>query len=232
MIQTELQNIEIFGEVALPTTDGRTLRFSEAEDGMHGTLQIDISHRDESSEPTDVLQTTILVADATGVLWRAATATTAEFLIRKMDDLSFIDSVPCPLDDAEEDRKALFEKDVLADVRFSSDDRFYRHVVLGDTIREFQFKYTTVHFDLAFETDPVFCKTNLVVRMRKGLFDAESAEEIGSFLYAIDWRGLLRANTAVYSTEYKRWQDSPLPLPLVFSKTGAQGEPNAGITVA
>jgi hypothetical protein len=164
-------------------------------------------------------------------VWRASAATTAEFLIRAMDDLSTIDSSLCPFDVAEEEWTALFKKGFLADVRYSSDDRFYRRVILGAAIRQFQFKYTTVHCDLAFATDPDV-DTKLIVRVRKGLFDAESVEEIGPFLYAVDWRGLLRANTAVYSPDYERWQESPLPLPLVFSKTGTRGEPNAGITVA
>lgn len=58
------------------------------------------------------------------------------------------------------------------------------------------------------------------------LFDCESAEDIGSFIYLVDWRGLLRSNTAVFSSKYGRWPDNLLLAPLVFSSTTARAEPN------
>jgi hypothetical protein len=215
-----------------PTSDGRQLKIGPGL--LVGDFSLIISHKGPSDDlPTDVLAATYRIADNTGQLWSLTTRFTAEALVTFMDDLSSTEGGLFYMESAESDVVGAFGGKLLVeDVRFSSDDRFYRFIHVKNDTLEVQFHYTTVHFDIAAIEDtsnsPVCSR--LVVRVREGslLVEGDSVKELG---YYLSVHHLLRLNTAVYSESYSCWKDSPIALPLYCKEMGEMAESQECVSV-
>ena len=72
---------------------------------------------------------------------------------------------------------------------------------------------------------------HLLVKINKESLFTEEGEDIGELSYVLDSDRLLCNNTAIYSQEYGCWQDSPIPLPLVFESLPEKGEPQSSVTI-
>ena len=229
MIKVTLDSIELFGDIIIPTSCGRNIHFMESR--VKATLELDIVHKDAGDDlPTDVLSATLFISDSDGNIWSVQSRTTTAYLVEKMVDLSSYEPSLIPISSAPDELKKVFLNECLLDLRYSSDDRFYRQIILGAEILQFPFQYTTIHFDIAFfqEFEGLDSKIAVHVREDSLLFEGDSLEP---FYYFIDWKGLFRSNTATYSKEYECWQDNPLPSPLVFIKTNKTSEANEDVKV-
>jgi hypothetical protein len=134
---------------------------------------------------------------------------------------------------------AIGDNRVLDDIRFSSDDRFYRKFIIDGDIFETNFSYTTVHFDVGLapdESEDFPIMTSLAIRVRKDSLVAIRNQngESGTnadFGFYMNWRYLLLSHTAVYFPEYGRWRDVAIPMPLLFSGTDGSAGPQPNVKV-
>ncbi len=141
-------------------------------------------------------------------------------------------SRPVYLADMGKDVTGLFDSALLLeDVRFSDDDRFYRPLAVGEDTLEVQFKYTTLTFDVAY-VDEDIGGIDLWVRLREGglYISGDAVPAIG---YQMSPHRLWTANLGLPCEEdgHVYWEDSYLPVPLVFEPTGEVGEPNPRVVV-
>jgi hypothetical protein len=72
---------------------------------------------------------------------------------------------------------------------------------------------------------------NLLVKINKESLFTKEGDDVGELAYRLDVACLLRNNTAVYSEEYRCWQDSPIPLPLVFVNLPEKGKLQNSVTI-
>jgi len=231
MIEALFDTIELFGDLSFPTSCGKQIHFTESL--VKATLQIDIAHRDSDDEsPIDVLGATLLIPDSDGVVWSVESRATTEFLVEKMVDISSLESSLIPASSAPDEIKNAFLSKSLKNLRYSSDDRFYRQIILGSEIIQFPFQYTTVHFDVAFLHSPIgITDPKITVHVREDSLFCDG-ESLDAFYYYVDWKGIFRSNTAIYSEDYGCWQDNPLPTPLVFEKTEKTWEANEDVKIS
>lgn len=219
-----------------PTSDGKKLKLGPGI--ITGELNLSFCYKDESADlPTDVLSATYRIADNTGQIWSMTTRFTAEVFVTYMNDLSATDSGLFYIGSKPE-VAALFDKNrILEDVRFSSDDRFYRHFQIENDKLSVPFHYTTLHFDIAIQEDtgelpPPGLLTKLVVKIKENSIYVEDKDDsIKDFGYYLSIHNLLRINTAVYSEGYERWKDSPISLPVYFERLPETSDPQDTVTV-
>lgn len=228
MISTKLDRVG-FCASTFPTTDGNSLSFTDSL--LSAELEIDVLPRKPWEElPTDVLVASLLVPDTAGETWKTTSLVTAESVINLAADLMTVDSELVSAGAAPEELSNCFKRKVLSEIRFSSDDRFFRRILIDDQPHSFQFKYTTITFDLAFcEYASLGCP-KIAVFVRPNSLYNEEREPLPAFYYLASWDRLFQANTAVYSEEYEGGIDDPLPRPLVFARTGRQATPNVGVS--
>lgn len=217
------------------TADGRSLCLGDKM--VVGQLDLRFEHRSATDKmPTDVVACDLSLADARGAVWKATSRCTTEVFMRYVHDFSAIQGRCFGTDYAPEEFASAIAKPVLDDARFSSDDRFYRQLLIDGKVYDTKFYYTTVHFDVGmahYERVPTLA--NLAVRVRNNsLMNAEEDGEFDAIIefgYMMEWHYLLLSNTAAYSPSYGRWRDVALPMPLVFSPTGETGDPQPGVVV-
>jgi len=211
-------------DTTYPTDDGRRLSFGDEE--VQGRVHLRFDPRDESSDlPNDYLTAEFDVADSEGRVWSLNSRFPSEILLIHMMDLSSPSSAIAAMSDGD---IAAFDKDLLLkDVRFSSDDRFYRRFEAGTRMVDVQFYYTTISFDLAFcrnDRHPIL--STLKVRLNEdSLVDAEG-ESLGPLAFDLNWLYLFRHNIAPAGPGQSV---SPFPLPMTFRSTGDRAEPQSGV---
>jgi uncharacterized protein YfeS len=215
--------------VGFPAEGGRVLTLGRGE--ILGEVRLRFDPRDESNDlPTDIVAAEFRTADSEGRVWSLTAHSTAEVFLTHMVDLSSISWVgPFP-----KKGRAAFQKDLLLeDIRFSSDDRFYRIFPVGKKTFDVQFKYTTLVFDVAIDRgddpeDPHL--TRLLVRLNEGSLLDINAKVLGDLVFSMDWRHLFRHNTL--ARDSGRLRESPFPLPLTFRPTDERAAPQTSVRLS
>ena len=223
--------LELVGSIAFPTSNNRTLRFEQNPEtnSARYAFELSVYYRDTANDlPDDVIAFQVWVADREGVVWTATCRFTPHLFTSRMVDFGEGDE-PMPFEDASATVKDTFSLRLLLEgVRASSDDRFYRRILLGDRIYTVKFHYTCMTFDVA-----VFNEGNtpcLAVRLREDSLFFDGAKSVPPLWFPVYPAELWRWNVAIYDSEEEWWVDSSLPIPLVFELTDEQGEPQDGVT--
>jgi hypothetical protein len=215
------------------TTDGRTLQLKgQVQASMALSIAAGNVPDDEDPDgdlPWTALAATFEFADCEGNCWRITSRFGSELLVRTIMDFSSMSRITV-WDDMDLKDKNEFDKHVvLKDIWFSSDDRFIRPLIVGDSVKEVQFKYFGVSFDLAvfpntidddLHLPDVFARTTIPI------YDYE-VEEIPSLYFPVDWRYFL-VNTYCMKTT----GDSDIPIPFIAEKTDRKAEPQSNVSVA
>lgn len=223
--------------IRYPASNGKSLVFADGE--VNAAIKLRFEYQDprkpldsrEMQLQTDVVACDLWLPDSEGRVWKTTSRTTTEVFVRHMVDISSAEGFLFTLDRAPADfTRAFSDGPVLRDARFSSDDRFYRRIVLGGRIVEFQFYYTMMPMDVAVVCDDPWL-VKLAVRVGENcLVQRSDIEEddlitVPPFGYYMDWRLLLLANTAEFAAGYNRWRDAAIPAPLVFTLTDETDAP-------
>ena len=216
-----------------PTDDGRYLHINSGD--IIGSLSLSFDPRSSSDDfPTDVVNADFRTADSGGDVWSMQSRFTSELFIIHMIDLSSTVSDLFPIASAPNEYREAFQNDLLLeDVRFSSDDRFNRRLLLGNDIFEIQFNNTTISLDIAViqdEDQDYSYLTKLGVKIHGGSLYS-GGEDLGEFGFYLDLKHLLNSNTAVYSNDYTCWKDSPIPLPSLFQLTNDKSKEQDNVLV-
>lgn len=227
------------------TSDGGAIELGDGE--VIAAIELRFEHREAPAQqaspqmielPTDVVACDLWLPDAEGRVWKTTTRSTTEVFVRHMIDISSHEGYLFTLDHVPEEFARAFENEgTLEDARFSSDDRFYRAIILRMQIVQFQFFYTTFRFDVGVvrDEDPLMVK--LAVRVREDclvqlLNDEGDISTVPPFGFFMEWRYLFTSNTAAFFADYKRWHDVPIPMPLVFTLTDEVDAPQPKVRVA
>jgi hypothetical protein len=225
---------ETAGNSRYPTTDKRLLQLKSGF--VIGEMSFRFEHRGSSDDlPTDVIACDFRIPDGDGRVWLTTSRFTSELFITHLFDASMLSSMNLFTDDnADAEFLDAFEVcPLLSDVRYSSDDRFVRSLLIGDRVASVQFKYTTIVLDVAAvpdeDDDELPLLTKLAIRIRPGSLYDDEGRDLGALGYFMSCRHPLRNNTA--AEDDGRWIDNPIPLPMVFSPTDAPGEPNDDVEV-
>lgn len=225
MIHTSLQSFDFSSTTRYPTDQGGVLTFNESFE-IEGQISLGVHAQDESDDlPMDILFTRFRVADSEGAVWEAESRFSSEHLVLLMQE-AVTPSFLQPFAQAEASVQKLFASGgkVLKNIRFSSDDRFYRPLFLGDKVENIIFKYTTISFDLAFHDDGIL--ERLYCRIHpNSLF--KDGNDLGSFVF--ETSPFIGPNTAAYNEDEEIWQTNPLPAAIVFKKTADTTTPNPDV---
>lgn len=215
-----------------PTVDGRQLRFAweHWRDKLHYRFELGFAYRDPDDElPTDAIECRFWLADADGRVWTTRSRFTAKLFVSNL--VSFAStSLPTYLADLDEEVAALFDNALLLEgARYSSDDRFYRQLVLRDEVVNVQFHYTCMTFDVAFAEEAMIGVT-LWVRLRENSLFVDG-DSIPTICFTMNPHRLWSANLGLPCEEdgHVYWEDSFLPVPLVFELTDETAGPNSRV---
>ena len=135
MIHTPFREFEFSSTTRFPTDQGSILEFNESD--VIAQISLGFHYRDESDDlPDDILTTRFRVADCLGVIWEFQSYFRSDYIVGLIRGL-LEPMVLIPFGDVGQAVKAAFDgQDVLRDVRFSSDDRFYRTLTVGTEVIE------------------------------------------------------------------------------------------------
>ena len=217
-----------------PTSDGRQLRITHEHwrDKLHYQFELGFAHRDPSDElPTDAVECRFWLADVDGNLWTTRSRFTARLFVSSLVSFSSTSRL-VTLDDLGADVANLFDSALLLeDARYSSDDRFYRQLVLGDAVLEVQFHYTSMSFDVAY-VEETMSGTALWIRLREGSLFIDG-DPVPTICYQMRPHRLWSSNVGLPCEEdgHVYWEDSYLPVPLVFELTDEVAEPNPRVVL-
>jgi len=225
---------ETYGPVLYPTLGGRHLRIGTGL--VSGEMSFVFHFRDASEDlPHDVVACELRLADKDGRVWSTISRFTSALFVTNMFDASA--SEPMNLfqpDEADAEYRAAFDSHpALSDIRFSSDDRFVRTIVVGDRMIPVQFKYTTIVFDLAIvqDDDELPLLTKLAVKIRSGsLFDTDG-QDLGELGFYMSCTHPLRSNTAASEDGERPWNDNSIPAPMTFTPTELSTAPNEDVEI-
>lgn len=223
-----------------PTTDGRTLRLERAGRAFPAyTFEFSV-HRppDSGWGPLDIIEHRTWIADAEGTVWTAASRFTAAWLVEQLALSAFENfRAPHPYESEPALHAAFRNALLLEGVQYGSDDRLYRSLVIEGRWMQCIFKYTTLVFDVAAQTDAPD-GLRLLARLREGCLncfpspDAEERVPLPAVVFELDHpSSLITRNTAVQDPEEGDWNDSPLVLPIRWERTSAGATPQAGVRV-
>lgn len=221
MIHTPFREFEFSSTTRFPTDQGSILEFNESD--VVAQISLAFHHRDESDDlPDDILTTRFRVADCLGVIWEYQSYFRSDYIVGLIRGL-LEPMVLIPFDDVGQAVKAAFDgQEVLRDVRFSSDDRFYRTLTVGTEVIEIPFHYTTISFDITIIEDEIR-RSRLFVRINENsLF--KNGDDIGALIFVTE--PFVGPNTAAFNLENDWWQANPIPAPVVFRKTADLTTPN------
>jgi hypothetical protein len=171
---------ETGGTTFYPTDDGRRLEISEGQ--IIGNISLRFEWRNPSEDLlTDALACDFRTADADGRVWRVTSRFTTELFVAHMLDISAMTGTGLFHPHADRGYQRAFKECLLLrDARFSSDDRFYRTLLIQQKPVDIQFRYTTIRFDVALlqmYLAPLLAK--VAVRIRPGsLWDKETATSV------------------------------------------------------
>jgi hypothetical protein len=221
-----------------PTADGGTLRLERVANAFPAyTFELS-AHRPPAvgPEPRDLIEHRAWIADADGTVWTAASRFTSAWLVEQLA-LAAFDNVRAPRPyDAEPALHAAFRHALLLDgVQYGSDDRLYRSMVIEGRRMQCIFKYTTLSFDVAAQTDAPD-GLRLFARLREGwecnARDDEERVPLPALVYELDPpSSLITRNTAVQGPAPGEWNDSPLILPVRWERTADRAAPQPGVRV-
>ena len=221
MIHTPFREFEFSSTTRFPTDQGSILEFNESD--VVAQISLGFHHRDESDDlPDDILTTRFRVADCLGFIWEYQSYFRSDYIVGLIRGL-LEPMVLIPFDDVGQAVKTAFDgQNVLRDVRFSSDDRFYRTLTVGTEVIEIPFHYTTISFDITIIEDEIR-RSRLFVRINKNsLF--KNGDDIGALIFVTE--PFVGPNTAAFNLENDWWQANPIPAPVVFRKTADLTTPN------
>ena len=129
------------GKCSYPTTDKRRLQMRS------GFVTGEMSFRFEYRRPGDDMATDVIACDfrfpdRDGRVWSTTTRFTAELFITHLFDASMLQSMNLltPADGDSEFSGAFEACPLLSGVRYSSDDRFYRTLLVGERIVNVPFR--------------------------------------------------------------------------------------------
>jgi hypothetical protein len=221
MIYTPFREFEFSSTTRFPTDQGSILEFNESD--VFAQISLGLHHRDESDDlPNDILLTRFRVADCHGVIWEYQSHFRSDYIVGLIQGL-LEPMVLIPFGDVGQRIKDAFDgPDVLRDVRFSSDDRFYRTLIVGSEVIEIPFHYTTISFDITIIEDEIH-RSRLCVRINENsLF--KNGDDVGALIFVT--APFIGPNTAAFNLENDWWQANPIPTPVVFRKTEDLNTPN------
>jgi hypothetical protein len=216
---------ETWGKCRYATTDGRWLEVGTGN--LAGDMLLRYEFRDtEKTLPIDAIACEFRTAGREGRIWATTSRFTTRLFIAHMFDFSLAQHMNLfRPSEADEDYKRAFERGLMLEgARFSSDDRFYRTLLVGEELIVTKFKYTQITFDVAVVQDeqPSYL-TQLAIRVHSESLWDNDVEDVGELGFYMSCLHPLRYNTAVFDAGSGYWRDCPLPMPLVFSETGARG---------
>jgi len=222
--------LPLIGTIDFPTSNGPTLRFEQnpETDSIRYTFKLSIYYRDNDNEsPDDVIAFQVWVADQAGVIWTTTSRFTAHLFAAHM--VNFAEGhEPMPVEAASAAVKAAFTERLLLDeVRASSDDRFYRRLLLRDQIYTVKFHYTCMRFDVAAVNEGNV--SLLAIRLKENSLFFDGSKSVPVLWFPVYTADLWRWNVAIYHSEEEWWEDSSLPIPLVFELTDEQVQPQNGV---
>lgn len=214
--------------VTHPTTCGHILQFPDGS--VTGELVLRFASKDESDWlPRDFVALDLAVADEQGDEWVMEATFGADAFLSCMGNPQLMTrcfSVDESKD--EEIRKTFESRPILDAARFSSDDRSYRIVPVGEKTIEFLFKYTTLTFDVFWHTSR-FGDEDFLVCLRRNSIMLADGTLAGAIAFRIPPLHLLQFNA--WTTRAEGREPLPFPKPLFFRKTGRKIEPQADVVV-
>jgi len=220
-------------QASYPTVDNRNININSGD--IVGNLSLSFDPRSSSDDfPNDVINADFRIADSAGNVWSKQSRFMSELFVTHMIDLSSTTSGLFPVASAADEYIEAFQKELmLEDVRFSSDDRFFRRLLVGKEMFEIQFNNTTISLDIAViqaEDQDYPYLTKLAVKVHGGSLFSDS-KDLGDIGFYLEVKYLLNSNTAVYSDDYTRWKDSPIPLPSLFQITNDKAKAQDNVVV-
>lgn len=235
-------SLDFPAEVAYPTACGGRLIL----DGYNVQFSYTLSTIKPEHSDWTVIQSTSYLFDGDGAQWRCITH------ISSLQLLGFF-YAPRPLTSGEcgstvnpkgsHWESALQAENVLAHAGLCDDTRDLRRHYLPGGHKDFFVKYNGIPFTIGhvLQTWPVSRQTSLLVLHMAHSFQEYLNGERGDFidhqvLVPVDPERILFLNTAiptpgpsVSGNMLDQWEDSPIPLPLVFEKTGEFGQKQEGV---
>ena len=210
------------------TVDGRRLEIT-TDLVADFDLQIAYQHPtdDEDELPWSVLASHLRFVDNAGNGWQIISRFPTSLLIRSMMDFSAHVTIR-PWAASDPDFKSEFDRGViLRDAFFSSDDRMIRSLIVGESLRDVQFKYTVISFDLAVFLDDMYEVMGVpdVFARTSQLFDYEAAA-ISPLVFPVNFNCLL-TNT-MYMADGE-WMESAMPIPFVAEPAEVEAEPQENV---
>lgn len=210
------------------TNDGRILRLSgQIQASMSLSIADSNPPDDEDSFPWTVLAATFKFADKDGCCWQITSRFGSELLIRTLMDFSSMNRISPWNNFSSKEKKDFETQVVLQDIWFSSDDRFVRPLIVGESVKEVQFKYFGISFDLAIFPNTIDQDLHLphvLGRTTSPMFDYK-VEKLPSLCFPIDWRYFL------VNTYCMKNGASYIPIPFVAELTDCIETPQANVVV-
>jgi len=231
------------GVARYATDDARSLEVSAGQ--VRGVMSLLFEYRDPVEQPTDVIACEFRIADRAGRLWTTTSRFTTELFVTHLFDFAR-DGVmdlfrlpptrrryrdPCEQHTLKSYQDAFQNHLLLADARFFSDDRGYRHLVVARRLVRIKFKYMHLHLDIAGSGENSFADWVSVRIANHCFWDEERDVPLGPLAFDFRCVHFLRNNTAVWDADEKRWRDHPFPRPLVFSPMDGGGTPQDNVRV-
>jgi hypothetical protein len=201
-----------------------------------GQLAFHFHFLDPSDEsPVDVIACEFRIGDRDGKVWATTSRFTSELFVAHMFDASLTRPIGLfrTAEAGADFREAFQSHAAISGMRFSSDDRFYRTLLVGERVVEVQFRYTTITFDMAIVQDPEhpYLLTALAIRVRSGSLMDTEFQDLGELGFFMSCTHPLRNNTAASEDGNRFWGDNPMPGPLVFSPLEGVADPNETVEV-
>jgi hypothetical protein len=213
--------------VCWKTSDGRRIKL-ESTIQAQMTLSIAFGKSPEESEgfPWSVLAAEFEFADSEGRSWRITSRFHSVILLRAMMDFSSTGGIS-PWKKLSADFRQQFEENIaIQNVWFSDDDRFIRPLIVGSKIKQVQFKYFAVSFDIAVIPNAIDDDLHSPdVFVRTSPMFSYDAKEIAPLCFPIDWKHFL---VNMYSPDR---EPSDIPIPFIADLTDRNGQAQPNVVV-
>ncbi|HOX06612.1 MAG TPA: hypothetical protein PK280_09435 [Planctomycetota bacterium] len=209
---------------SLATDAGRTLVLTPGEFTPY-SFSFGIRHK---GEEVDLLSSLVRLVDDQGRIWEYESIWTVEEVVTKMTDFGST-SAFVRFDDAPLEWKIAFDEDsFFSGARGLLDDRFYRHLHLGDQALLIPFHYQAPILDMAFHVGHRVDLTMVLARV-SGLYACETSEgpriTLPPIVFEVGVDNRLFVNHW-YKDSTGSWDQDILPQPLLFRLAGGSGQPN------
>jgi hypothetical protein len=232
---------ETWGVTRYPAAEGRSLEVSAGE--VRGVMSLRYEYRDPGEQPTDAVACEFRTADRDGRLWAATSRFTTRLFVTHMFDLAQngeMDLFRLPPEGRrfkdqyknnvlDRYRESFREHLLLADARYFSDDRGYRHLAVAGRLVGIKFKYLHLSLDVAGGGEDSFVESFAVRVANHCFWDEDRDYALGPLAFDLRPVHFLRHNTGVWDADYNGWRDNPFPMPLVFSEVAGEGKPQSNV---